>query len=526
MKVVFIADFFRHQILGGAESNDSALISFLQKAGVSVIEKQSSECNLNFLNENKDSFFIISNFIHLSDACKKFLSQETKYIIYEHDHKYVSTRDPSQFKDFEIPETHIVNLDFYQSASRIVVLSKICKEILENNLNLKNVLSIGTSLWTDNTFKLLDSKIKNEKTKKLGIIKSSNQIKGTQKAVEYCQKNNIDYDLIEPSDEVDFLESISQYEQILFLPQVLETFCRVVAEAKILNCKVLTTPKMLGFYSESGLIKLSGIDLLEELKSRTQKACELFKNLIENKEEKITVILNCYRRPQYLKEQIEAVKKQTKKPHEIWIWVNHHEDNQNFDFSSLGVDRIFKNDYNWKYYGRFAAAMLSTSKYIALFDEDTIPGSRWFENCVNSMNYKEGIMGGAGVILKHDIYQGHERFGWSSQNKDIIEVDLVGHAWFFKKEWLKYLWMEDPLTWDNGEDIHFAYTAQKYGNIASYCPPHPQDDVEQFSSLKGYKYGVDDKASSATRNHTVFYQERDEIVQHSIRNGWNIIKNK
>ena len=142
------------------------------------------------------------------------------------------------------------------------------------------------------------------------------------------------------------------------------------------------------------------------------------------------------------------------------------------------------------------------------------------------MNTKEGIMGGAGVVLKHDIYQDHNRFGWSSKNKEIVEVDLVGHAWFFKKEWLKYLWIEEPLTWENGEDIHFAYTAQKYGKIKSYCPPHPENEIEKHSSLKGYQYGVDDKASSATRNHQIFYKQRNDIVKHAIENGWKILKNR
>jgi len=534
VKVVFISDYFRkelldtmihHELTAGAESNDSVLISYL-KNNFSLIIKRSSDCDLPFMRKHKDSVFIISNFIFLPEVVKGFLINEAKYIIYEHDHKYVYTRDPSKFKDYDIPTNMLANVEFYTNAYKVIVLSKICKEILEKNLNLNNVISIGTSLWSDEKFKLLEKKIKNKKDKKLGIIKSTNLIKGTQEAIDYCNNKNIEFELIEQNQESEFLDLISEYEQILFLPQVLETFCRTVAEAKILNCKLLTTPKRIGFFSESELLSLHGLGLLEELKDRTQKACTLFKHLIEDKQKEITVILNCYRRPEYLKEQIEAVKKQAKKPHEIWVWVNHHEDNQNFDFSKLGVDRIFKNDYNWKYYGRFAAAMLAKTKYIALFDDDTIPGKEWFSNCLEQISQKEGIMGGAGVTLKHESYKDHDRHGWSSQNEDLVEVDLVGHAWFFKKEWLKYLWMEDPLTWENGEDIHFAYVAQKYGNISSYCPPHPKSNIEKHSSLKGYEYGVDDKASSAVKNHAIFYQERDEIVKHAIAGGWKILKNK
>ena len=54
----------------------------------------------------------------------------------------------------------------------------------------------------------------------------------------------------------------------------------------------------------------------------------------------ITVILNCFRRPEYLKEQIEAIRSQSVKPAEIWLWVNHHPDNEDFDFEKLPVSLL------------------------------------------------------------------------------------------------------------------------------------------------------------------------------------------
>ena len=71
---------------------------------------------------------------------------------------------------------------------------------------------------------------------------------------------------------------------------------------------------------------------------------------------------------------------------------------------------------------------------------------------------------------------------------------LFEKEWFFEKEWLKYLWMEKPFTWENGEDIQFSYMAQKYGGIMTYCPPHPESDIDMHSSLYGYEMGVDKKA--------------------------------
>ena len=80
--------------------------------------------------------------------------------------------------------------------------------------------------------------------------------------------------------------------------------------------------------------------------------------------------------------------------------------------------------------------------------------------------------------------------------------------------------MEEPLTYENGEDIHFCYTAKKFGSVTTYCPPHPKDKPELFSSLRGYELGVDEKATSNNRNHFEFYSQRDAIVLRCMNRGW------
>ena len=242
----------------------------------------------------------------------------------------------------------------------------------------------------------------------------------------------------------------------------------------------------------------------------------------------ITVILNCYRRPYNLKMQIEAIRAQTNKPKQIWLWVNAHEDNDGWDYSSLDVDRVFKNDFNWKFYGRFAAALLADTEYVAIFDDDTIPGKEWFENCLKTMETHEGILGSAGYVQTGPRAMQYEeqRCGWPSQNKETTRVDYVGHAWFFKREWLSHLWREKPATWDNGEDIQFSYTAQKYGQIQTYCPPHPPENKEMHGSLLGYELGVDTKATSNNHevSHKQFFSERDHCIQNAIKGGWSTVK--
>ena len=290
---------------------------------------------------------------------------------------------------------------------------------------------------------------------------------------------------------------------------------------------------MLGAASEDWF-KKERLEIISEMKKAPKKTYDEIQKVFKirktrKKKSDITVILNAYRRPYNLEGQIAAIRQQSINPASIWLWVNDHEDNKGFDFSTLDVDRIFKNDYNWKFYGRFAGALLADTEYVAIFDDDTIPGKKWFQNCLDSMDIKEGIMGSAGYIQTGPRASQYEpdRCGWPARNEKLKRVDYVGHAWFFKRDWLSYLWSEKPCTWDNGEDIHFSYTAQKYGNIQTYCPPHPANDLELHGSLYGYQLGVDEKATSnnIAVSHEQFFSERDFCIKNAIKGGWQTVRN-
>ena len=240
----------------------------------------------------------------------------------------------------------------------------------------------------------------------------------------------------------------------------------------------------------------------------------------------ITVILNCYKRPQYLQEQIEAIKNQTIPPEDIWIWYNKPEDQEQFDLSGLGC-KVVTCNHNYKFHGRFAYGLLAQTEYVAFFDDDTIPGNKWFENCLNTIEQGyNGILGSTGVILEGEGYTPNKKVGWNGGGNDAtIEVDLVGHAWFMKKDHLRYIWYEDPVSWDNGEDMQLSYQSQKYGNIPTYVPPHPNNDFSMWGSLpdKGNILGNDQNASWRKSSHSKL---RDNIVKQQIEQGWKLVKDK
>jgi len=222
----------------------------------------------------------------------------------------------------------------------------------------------------------------------------------------------------------------------------------------------------------------------------------------------VTVILTKYKRPHLLEEQWTSIKNQTVKPHQILVCDN--------SLQNLGV------------WSRFSLALNSKTEFVCVIDDDTIPGNRWLENCLNNMEEQEGLYGTCGYIFNsNEKYQdNYRRLGWHNPNEKREQVDYVVHNWFFKKEWLKYMWMEEPVSWENGEDIQFSALCQKYGNINTYVPPHPIKDKSLWGNNIEHatKWGNDKNATHLhEKNH---YSLRDSICEAYIKKGWKTINSK
>lgn len=212
----------------------------------------------------------------------------------------------------------------------------------------------------------------------------------------------------------------------------------------------------------------------------------------------ITAILNGYKRGNFLDEQIDALKNQTIPPTEILVWYNNPGTEYPINHQISNTVPVAYCNTNFGVWARFAYALMAKNPYVCVFDDDTIPGRKWLENCLNTMKTHEGLLGTIGLLYMNPLppelsyYTEHYvRFGWDGNNDVPVEVDFVGHSWFFKKEWLSHMFRELPDPKYNlcGEDMHFSYMLQKYGNIKTFVPPHPRHDREMWGSLKGWEYG-------------------------------------
>jgi GT2 family glycosyltransferase/tetratricopeptide (TPR) repeat protein len=231
----------------------------------------------------------------------------------------------------------------------------------------------------------------------------------------------------------------------------------------------------------------------------------------------ITAILTAYRRPQLLAEQVQAVRSQSVAPAAIWLWVNEPDEAIHTALRSVAVDRVVTSSQNAHVHARFALALTAATEYVALFDDDTLPGEAWLENCLRTMVHTPGILGSAGVRLLGDGYRARRMYGWHDPSDAAVEVDLVGHAWFLRTEWLHWLFAAPSETGTNGEDIELSARAWRMAGVRTFCPPHPPADRRYWGSLRGVEHGSDAVAASRRATHLA---ERDRIVRAELAAGW------
>lgn len=214
----------------------------------------------------------------------------------------------------------------------------------------------------------------------------------------------------------------------------------------------------------------------------------------------ITVVLNAFRRTEYLERQLDAIEGQTIKPQRILVWQNAGGVIPEHLLPRAVVAQCNQNLGVW---ARFAYALNADTEYVCVFDDDTIPGKRWFENCLHTLQTHEGLLGTRGLrFMSKGRYYPSVGRGWDVPNEQAERVDIVGHAWFFKREWLGAFWRELPPTTASkiaGEDIHFSYALQKYLGLNTYVPPHPPGDMELWGSLPefGKRVGGNEVAISS-----------------------------
>ena len=244
---------------------------------------------------------------------------------------------------------------------------------------------------------------------------------------------------------------------------------------------------------------------------------------------RVTCVMNAWGRPQAYPCQFNALKKQTVE-NEVLVWQNAHDASRKdwkrdwFDEAQVTHAGCNRNLGVWS---RFAYALNASTEFVCVFDDDIVPGSKWLEHCLETFQKHPGLLGGNGVIF-HSLtnYNNRTNYGWAFPNRYCTHVDIVGHAWFCRREWLGLFWSEMPDPTQPviaGEDFHFSYMLQKHG-IRTLVPQHRTNQPEKWSCRnpkQGKQFGRSPVALSKHPQHSRTIQQGLALY---VKKGFRLIE--
>jgi len=210
--------------------------------------------------------------------CREFL-MDMDYVIYEHDHKYLKSRNPATYRDFKAPPSELINYSLYKNASAVFCQSKFHKDIVQKNLDIDNVINVGGNLWSEQSLNVIEQVSKLEKKDCCSIMQSNISHKNTTEAIKYCNHKDMDYELVSDKSYFEFLRKLGSNMKFVFLPQTPETLSRVVVESRMMGCSVITN-NLVGATKESWY-KLKGRPLINKMREKHKEITDLIERVYE-----------------------------------------------------------------------------------------------------------------------------------------------------------------------------------------------------------------------------------------------------
>jgi len=247
-QIIFVSDMFVDQYVGGAELTTEALIS---KCPVPFQKILAKDLNLDLLEQGHDRYWIFGNFASMHQQLIPSIVANMKYSVLEYDYKYCKYRSTEKHELAEQEACQCENTQhgkmisaFYYGATSLFWMSE---GQLEHYIEKFSFLAeknntVLSSVFDDSFFmhvKNLRAMAEGKERKGWIVLGSNSWIKGASKAEQYCEDNELNYEVVWGIPYLEVLEKLSTAEGFVYLPEGNDTCPRMVIEAKLLGCDLV-----------------------------------------------------------------------------------------------------------------------------------------------------------------------------------------------------------------------------------------------------------------------------------------------
>ena len=247
-RVVFVADLFAEDYVGGAELTTEAIIDL---SPTKVFKLHSASLTEELVIKNLDKTWILCNWAGASrDGLVALVNYGCSYYVVEYDYKYCKFRS-SHLHKLQLLNDCKCHLEahgqfvgaFYKRAKQVFFMSE--EQMKEYHRLLPTFQEVGNSQVLSSVWKESDlvrlSGIRSSRTSDNGkwvVLSGGTWIKNQEATEAYCKAKGLPYDLVGGMPYHDFLTTLGQYKGLVFHPAGFDTCPRLVVEAKLMGLEL------------------------------------------------------------------------------------------------------------------------------------------------------------------------------------------------------------------------------------------------------------------------------------------------
>ena len=242
-KVVFVADLFQEDYLGGAELTTGAII---ESCPFEYVKFRTKEVTMETIHAHRGAYWVFGNFSQLNPQLIPTLVGNVRYSILEYDYKFCKFRSIEKHKqetgeecDCHESELGKVISAFYFGAEQIFWMSNEQEQrYIDRFPFLEFKGRVLGSVFDKSDLNKLEF-LSGGSNKGGWLVQDSDSwIKGTQDAIDWCDENDKEYKTFKNYSRSELLNAMFNAKGFCFLPRGGDTCPRVVIEAKILGCEL------------------------------------------------------------------------------------------------------------------------------------------------------------------------------------------------------------------------------------------------------------------------------------------------
>lgn len=266
-EVIFVADAFAEQYIGGAELTLQALVD---KCPKKYFKANSELLTPELIEANKDKYWILgniarlskNNIIHIATTAKRFSKIECDYLYCKFRSSHLHKLQTGKECDCHKQDQGRFVLGLYKRAQHVFFMSHgqlneykrlfpamrgwpKDKLIVQSSVFSEKELGILDGLYHARIDKLnievrllAEKKIKKEDSKLLNtwmVLGGGTWIKNQQQTEKYCKDFGLDYEVIGGLKPEEFLRKMSEYSGLVFHPRAEDSCPRLTIEAMLLG---------------------------------------------------------------------------------------------------------------------------------------------------------------------------------------------------------------------------------------------------------------------------------------------------